>query len=86
MTITNTQWRNAVQRLRRFQPHANNILGDTCHCPKKALMLTYQLDADESTDIRTEPDGTQRESCGYWCSACKFSNAGSRKIEPSEDL
>lgn len=71
------QYRTAIRRLRQFQPKATSIRGGTCHCPIKALMLSYI-----HPDYVSTKNG--KEHCGYWCTHCDFANAGSRKILDNE--
>lgn len=68
----------AVKKLLRWQPMARNIRQTVCHCRNKALMLSYQLPGDETRQRRAG-----MESCGYFCTGCKFANGGAREIEES---
>lgn len=47
---------------------------DCCHAP---ALYSFQLDDDH-------PRGEGQETCGYWCSSCGFSNAGSRAVVQGE--
>lgn len=47
---------------------------DCCHAP---ALWSFQL-------VDDHPCGDGEETCGYWCSSCGFSNAGSRAIVPGE--
>lgn len=68
----------AIRRLLSRQRGAFNIRAKECHCRRKELMLSYLLDVED-----LEPrQGTDRQECGYWCSACRFSNAGNRPVTP----
>lgn len=63
------------EQLLKVQPTAINIRFEgKCHCRANA-MFSYQLpDLDDDR-------GEDEESCGYWCGACGFSNAGAREKE-----
>ena len=61
------------EKLLGFQPKAINIrFVGKCHCRANAL-FSYQLPGLD------HDRGENEETCGYWCGACGFSNAGSRK-------
>lgn len=77
LTFTEAECRAAWLKLIKWQPSADSGEFGDCHCPNRALMISYQLPSDEGV---TRANGTE-EPCGYWCSQCDFSNGGSRAIE-----
>jgi hypothetical protein len=69
--------------LLNWQPEAEQIEVDVCHCPKQALMLSYTLPG--CNQIFQKDDGTCWQQCGYACTACDFSQAGARPCEAAHD-
>lgn len=67
-------------RLRAIWPDAVRIEQTVCHCRRRALMLSFVL--PNLDRLRIDRDGLRQE-CGYWCTVCDFSNAGSRL--PTDD-
>lgn len=83
--ISKTDLEGALQKLYAVQPQAHAIRRQTCHCPKHALMLSYRLpvpEEDAGWKAREEALGAQgMHTCGFFCSACGFTNAGSRPVD-----
>lgn len=72
----------ALQKLYAAQPQACGIRRETCHCPKRALLLSYRLpipDTDEGWAAREAALAVEEmQTCGFFCATCGFSNAGTR--------
>lgn len=89
MTKTNTRLRGkldfdgALHRLRALQPDAYAIRRLTCHCPTKALMLSYRvpISGDDPGWLAREKSlaAQNEQTCGFFCATCGFTNAGSRE-------
>lgn len=66
-------------RLLVWQPYAKHIQFESgCPCCKRrqGFQISFQLPGDS-------PRKNERESCGWYCPFCGFSNAGTRPIRPS---
>ncbi len=67
-----------LARLRRWQPRAVDVRHEgRCPVCKRAALYSYVLDGDPA---RLRHEGTE-EDAGFWCGACGWRNAGSRKYE-----
>lgn len=63
----------AVRELLKRFPEARAVrFEDKCPICKRAWLLSFVMDHD------TVRDGQQ--TCGYFCAACNWSNAGSRAL------
>lgn len=70
--------RAAVMKLLNVQPLAHRIRFEgKCHC-RGQMLMSYVLPFETYT-----PKDPTKESCGYYCCSCKFSNAGSRQRNSS---
>jgi len=73
--------------LLKWQRSAYAIRGGVCHCPMKAVMLSYLLKGwagqPAYTGRRIEIKGETHEECGFYCGTCGFSNAGARPVIPA---
>lgn len=69
----------AVARIRRQWPDADEIRfeGKCPDCKRKDTLWSFQLSSDNSR-------GENEETCGFWCSADGWSNAGSRPVLDKE--
>jgi len=82
--MKSTDFTAALAKLRAQQPEAHAVRRQTCHCPRRQLLLSYCLpippgdEAWAAREAALHADGQQ--TCGYFCAACNFSNAGSRPI------
>jgi len=56
-------------------PDAYDLRSETCHCKHRALMISF-LVPKFNTVIGDKQD------CGYFCTRCRFSNAGRRFMQP----
>lgn len=66
--------RSAVHKLLTAQPLAHRIRFEgKCHC-KATMLMSYVLPFETHT-----PSDPTQESAGFFCPACKFSNAGTRE-------
>ena len=81
--IKRVDFENALQKLYAIQPKAFAIRRESCHCPQHALLLSYRLPipADDAawTAREKELETQGLQTCGFFCAACSFSNAGERK-------
>ena len=64
-----------IERLLAWQPKAIAIRVECCDVCG-GLMLSYMLREFGHTQWRE-----RRQTCGFWCSSCDFSNAGSRPLD-----
>jgi len=76
----------AKTRLLQWQPTAMYIRLEKDACPDCKLsdgFVSYQLPQDLPGGEWHHERGDGMESCGFWCSRCDWSNAGSRPIDES---
>ena len=78
MTPTQAE-RSAALTYARKRWHSAHSLRYSGKCPscKQRTEWSCQIDGDH-------PRGKDEETCGYFCTSCRWSNAGSRPIDNDE--